>query len=53
MQPLAAGPPVQLTHFNTEPSFILAYAWSRDGMKIAMSRSRFKDTDVVQFSNFQ
>jgi len=30
VQPLKGGPPVQLTHFDTEPSNILAYAWSRN-----------------------
>ncbi|HTA23825.1 MAG TPA: hypothetical protein VK763_09845 [Terriglobales bacterium] len=39
MQPLGGGPAVQLTHFESEPSAILAYAWSRDGKKIAITRS--------------
>jgi serine/threonine protein kinase len=53
MQPLSGGPPIQLTHFDTEPSLILAYAWSRDGKKIAITRSRYNDTDVVMFSGFR
>jgi eukaryotic-like serine/threonine-protein kinase len=53
MQPLTGGPPVQLTHFDTEPSAILAYAWSRDGKKIAITRARYNDTDVVMFSGFR
>jgi Tol biopolymer transport system component len=53
MQPLAGGPPVQLTHFNVEPSLVLAYAWSRDGKKIAITRARYASTDVVMFSNFR
>jgi Tol biopolymer transport system component len=53
MQPLTGGPPVQLTHFDTEPSAIAAYAWSRDGKKVAITRSRYNDTDVVMFSGFR
>ncbi len=53
MQPLAGGAPVQLTHFNSEPSAVLAYAWSRDGKKFAITRSRYNDTDVVMFSGFR
>ena len=53
MQPLAGGSPVQLTHFNSEPSNVVAYAWSRDGKKIAITRARFNDTDVVMFSGFR
>ena len=53
MQPLTGGPPVQLTHFNTEPSSIVAYAWSRDGKKIAITRARYADTDAVMFSGFR
>jgi eukaryotic-like serine/threonine-protein kinase len=53
MQPLGGGPAVQLTHFETEPSAIIAYAWSRDGKKIAITRSRYSDTDVVMFSGFR
>jgi Tol biopolymer transport system component len=53
MQPLAGGAPVQLTHFDTEPSNIVAYAWSRDGKKIAITRARFNDADVVMFSGFK
>jgi hypothetical protein len=43
---------VQLTHFEEEPSSVVAYAWSHDGKKIAMTRARFNDTDVVIFSGF-
>ena len=53
MQPLSGGPPVQLTHFETEPSLITNYVWSRDGKKIAISRARYNDTDVVIFSGFR
>jgi eukaryotic-like serine/threonine-protein kinase len=53
IQPLAGGTPLQLTHFDTEPSQILAYAWSRDGKKLALTRARFADTDVVLFSGFR
>jgi hypothetical protein len=53
MQPLAGGAAVQLTHFNSEPGVVLAYAWSRDGKKFAISRARYNDTDVVMFSGFR
>ncbi len=53
MQPLAGGPAVQLTHFDSEPGLVLAYAWSRDGKKFAITRARYNDTDVVLFSGFR
>jgi Tol biopolymer transport system component/predicted Ser/Thr protein kinase len=53
MQPLAGGVPVQLTHFDSEPASVTAYAWSRDGKKIAITRSRYNDTDVVMYSGFR
>jgi serine/threonine protein kinase/Tol biopolymer transport system component len=53
MQPLAGGAPVQLTHFDSEPALVAAYAWSRDGKKFAITRARYNDTDVVLFSGFR
>jgi serine/threonine protein kinase/Tol biopolymer transport system component len=53
MQPLAGGAPVQLTHFDSEPAVVAAYAWSRDGKKFAITRGRYNDTDVVMFSGFR
>ncbi|MFZ0799441.1 MAG: DPP IV N-terminal domain-containing protein [Terriglobales bacterium] len=53
MQPLAGGAPVQLTHFDSEPALVSAYAWSRDGKKFAVTRARYNDTDVVMFSGFR
>jgi len=53
MQPLAGGAPAQLTHFDSEPSLVAAYAWTRDGKKFAVTRSRYNDTDVVMFSGFR
>jgi len=53
MQPLAGSAAVQLTHFDTEPAVVAAYAWSRDGKKIAITRARYNDTDVVLFSGFR
>jgi YD repeat-containing protein len=44
---------VQLTHFDSEPGVVTAYAWSRDGKKIAITRSRYNDTDVVLFTGFR
>jgi Tol biopolymer transport system component len=53
LQPLAGGAPVQLTHFDSEPAVVAAYAWSRDGKKFAITRARYNDTDVVMFSGFR
>jgi Tol biopolymer transport system component len=53
MQPLAGGAPVQLTHFDSEPALVASYAWSRDGKKLAITRARYNDTDVVMFSGFR
>jgi len=53
MQPLTGGAPVQLTHFDSEPAVVSAYAWSRDGKKFAITRARYNDTDVVMFSGFR
>ena len=53
MQPLSGGPPVQLTHFDTEPSLITNYAWSRDGKRFVLTRGRYNDNDVVMFSGFR
>jgi eukaryotic-like serine/threonine-protein kinase len=53
MQPLAGGAAVRLMHFDSEPTRVIAYAWSRDGKKIAITRNRFNDTDVVMFTGFR
>jgi eukaryotic-like serine/threonine-protein kinase len=53
MQSLAGGAPVQLTHFDSEPALVSSYAWSRDGKKLAITRARYNDTDVVMFSGFR
>jgi Tol biopolymer transport system component len=53
MQPLAGGAPVQLTHFDSEPAVVAAYAWSPDGKKFAITRARYNDSDVVMFSGFR
>jgi serine/threonine protein kinase len=44
VQPLAGGPPKQLTDFKSDKIF--DYAWSRDGKKLAISRGR-TSRDVV------
>jgi eukaryotic-like serine/threonine-protein kinase len=53
LQPLAGGATVQLTHFDSEPGLVLAYAWSRDGKKFVITRGRYNDTDAVTFSGFK
>src|SRR5947208_3359178 len=43
MQPLAGGAEIQLTHFDSEPAVVQAFAWSRDGKKLAITRARYND----------
>jgi serine/threonine protein kinase len=52
-QSLNGGKITQLTHFDTEPLWVAAYALSPDGKQIAISRSRVNDSDLVMFSNFR
>lgn len=53
VQSLRGGAPVRLIHFGEEPSLIRAYRISADGMKMAITRAKFNDKDVVMFSNFR
>jgi eukaryotic-like serine/threonine-protein kinase len=53
MVSLSGGAPVPLTHFASDPVFVPAYAWSKDGKKFAITRARYNDTDVVLFSGFR
>jgi Tol biopolymer transport system component len=53
MLPLSGAALVQLTHFDAEPSVIVAYAWSQDAKKFAVTRARRNGNDVVMFSGFQ
>ncbi len=53
MIPLRGGKETQLTHFDSEPGKIRAYDWSPDGKKLAISRARHNDSDVVMFSGFR
>ena len=53
MQPLAGGPPVQLTHFETEPSLITEYAWSTDGKKLAITRQKYNARDIMMFTDYR
>ena len=50
MQPITGGSPVRLLHFESEPMAIVAFAWSHDGKKIAITRAVQFDTDVVMFN---
>jgi len=52
-QPLDGGKLTQLTHFDSEPLWVAAYGLSPDGKKVAISRSRVNDSDLVMFSNFR
>jgi hypothetical protein len=53
MQPLDGSAPIQLTHFYSEPAAVIAYAWSKDSKKIAITRARLYDSDVVMFTGFR
>jgi hypothetical protein len=44
---------MRLMHFGDEPSDITAYAWSRDGKKIAVTRARYNNSDVVLFTGLR
>jgi len=48
-QPLAGGPPRQLTHFQTDQ--IADFAWSLDGSRVAFARGT-QSSNVVLISNF-
>jgi Tol biopolymer transport system component len=50
LQSLPAGKAVRIKHFADQPSNISEYAWSPDGKKIAVTRSRFNDTNVILFT---
>jgi Tol biopolymer transport system component len=52
-QPLTGATPLQLTHFDTEPMNVAAVAFSQDGKKVALTRARANNSDVVMFSNFR
>jgi Tol biopolymer transport system component len=52
-QPIDGGKPTQITHFNSEPLGVSAYAFSPDGKQIAITRARINDSDLVMFSNFR
>jgi Tol biopolymer transport system component len=50
LQPLTGGSPTQLTKFTSGDIF--AFAWSKDGKQLALSRG-WRKTDVVMMSNFR
>jgi len=52
-QPLDGSAPTQITHFDTEPLWIAAYAFSPGGKQIAITRARVNDSDLVMFGNFR
>jgi serine/threonine protein kinase/Tol biopolymer transport system component len=49
-QPLAGGPPKQITNFKSD--LIFFFDWSRDGKQLALERGTIS-SDVVLISNFQ
>jgi Tol biopolymer transport system component/DNA-binding winged helix-turn-helix (wHTH) protein len=50
VQPVAGGPPRQLTHFTSDG--IQTFDWSRDGRHVAFSRST-ETVDAVLITNFR
>lgn len=52
-QPLEGSAPTQITHFDSEPLGVSAFAFSPDGKQIAISRTRINDSDLVIFQNFR
>jgi eukaryotic-like serine/threonine-protein kinase len=53
LQPVDGSSPVPLLHFDSEPMAVVAFRWSRDGKKIAITRALQSNTDVVMFDNFR
>lgn len=49
IQPVAGGPPRQITHFN---DLIASYDWSPDGKRLVVTRYK-TSSDVVLISNFR
>lgn len=49
-QPLSGSAAKTLLQFDSEPLRILAYDWSPDGKKLAVTRAPYHDTDVIMFS---
>jgi serine/threonine protein kinase/Tol biopolymer transport system component len=49
-QPLAGGPPKQITNFKSD--LIFSFNWSRDGKQLALARGT-TSRDVILISNFQ
>jgi hypothetical protein len=47
LQPIAGGPPHQVTHFRDD---VIAYAWSPDGNRLAVARSTTSSDVVVPLS---
>ena len=51
VQPLTGGAPYQLTHF-TDGRAIRAFAWSRDGARLAIARQTVTN-DIVLFKGLR
>jgi hypothetical protein len=48
-QPLAGGPPTQVTNFSS--GLIFGFSWSRDGKQLALARGS-RTSDIILISNF-
>jgi hypothetical protein len=49
-QPIAGGPPRQITNFTS--GLIFDFSWSRDGKQMFLSRGE-NSSDVILISNFR
>src|SRR5215469_6234321 len=52
-QPLDGSQPIEITHFESEPLYVVSYSFSPDGKQIAIGRARVNDSNLVMFSNFR
>jgi eukaryotic-like serine/threonine-protein kinase len=51
--PINGGPQSQLTHFDSEPLNVSSAAFSVNGKKIAITRTRMHTSDAFLFTNFR
>jgi serine/threonine protein kinase/Tol biopolymer transport system component len=51
--PLDGSAKTLIAHFDSEPLAIVACAFSPDGKRIAITRARANNSDLVMFSNFR
>ncbi|MGB7434567.1 MAG: hypothetical protein WBR26_19180 [Candidatus Acidiferrum sp.] len=42
-----------MTHFETDPTLITQYAWSKDGKKLAITRQKHNALDIMMFTGYR